>query len=395
VPYYGRLFAAAGLAPEQIRGVSDLRLIPVTTRAALQALPLAQRLPRTLAPERLRCYTTSGTTGRPLDVLQTDRDHALNELLGLRMYLYHGMRPWHRKVGLRSLSDPPADQGWNARLGLFRRAWISSRWPEARWVEMLQRFRPHYLFGFSLSLALMARALRARGPTALPLRAVFSTSGVLDAATRAEIRAGFGCPVHDVYAAWEGGLIAWECGRCPGYHINADWVIVEILQGQRPALPGEAGDVVITNLHSFGMPILRYRLGDVAVRAAAPSRCRCTLPLLGEIYGRQCDVLVLPGGRLLSPQPVYAAMDGVPGLRRWRVVQEAPDRLRVEAVAGRDCGPDSEARIRQALIEVVDEPLSVAVTLVADPPWAEDSKFRAIVSEVARGERPPPAERPT
>ncbi|MFH0908268.1 MAG: hypothetical protein V1929_05865 [bacterium] len=382
VPYYRGLFDQAGLTPDRIRTAADLRLIPVTTRREFQAMPLDQRLPEGIDPNTLHPFTTSGTTGRPLEMRQTEWDKQVNDMLALRLYRHHGMKPWHRKLGLRSKGEIPVDNSLHAKFGLFRRGWISTRWTPDQWVKTFRAFKPDIIFGYSLTLGVMARVLMERGVKDVRPICVMTSSNVLDAKTRADIQEGFGCPVYDVYASWEGGIMAWECGRCPGYHINADWVIVEILRGNRPALPGEAGDAVITSLHSFGMPFIRYKLGDVAVRNTKTPVCGCALPLLGDVFGRQGDLIVTPDGRTVSPHTFLALMDHVRGVECWRLVQEKPDRFRAEIVARQDFGPDAEAAIRDGIVQIVEQKVHVEIMKLEKPTWVEDSKFRPIVSEV-------------
>lgn len=383
VPYYRRLFDQAGVSPDRIRTAEDLRLLPVTTRREFQALPMEQRLAAGVDTGSLIEFTTSGTTGRPLQMRETAWDQDVNDMLALRLYRFHGMKPWHRKLGLRSRGEVPVDDSLHAKLGLFRRGWMSTRWTPDRWVETLRSFRPDFILGYSLTLGVIARLLVERGITDVRPVCVLTSSNVLDAATREDIRKGFACPVYDVYASWEGGIMAWECGRCPGYHINADWVVIEILRGGRPALPGEAGDVVLTSLHAGGTPFIRYQIGDVAVRNTKKPVCGCALPLLGDVFGRQGDLVVAPDGRTMSPHNFLSLMDGISGVERWRLVQEARDRFRVEIVPRPDFGTASEAAIRDGLVEILEQNVAVNIVRLEKPPWAEDSKFRPIVSEVA------------
>jgi phenylacetate-CoA ligase len=76
--------------------------------------------------------------------------------------------------------------------------------------------------------------------------------------------------------------MAWECRHSGDLHTCDDGVLVEVLVDGRPAEPGERGEVVVTNLHAYAMPFIRYRIGDVATRAA-PCRCGAPFATIGEI----------------------------------------------------------------------------------------------------------------
>ena len=129
--------------------------------------------------------------------------------------------------------------------------------------------------------------------------------------------------VRDVYGAVEFGDIAWECERHEGYHVNADCLVVELLRDGRPALQGEAGEVVCTSLQSYAMPLIRYRLGDEGVFSTDRCGCRRGLPLLKVISGRADDCIHLPDGGLISPRALVSALAYIEGVRQYRIAQEA------------------------------------------------------------------------
>jgi phenylacetate-CoA ligase len=103
--------------------------------------------------------------------------------------------------------------------------------------------------------------------------------------------------------------------------------------------------VVLTNLHAYAMPFLRYRIGDLATRADV---CRCGLPFgsIGEIQGRMIDYFPLPDGRLLHPYEIVTRLVWGPGewLRQYQLVQERRDRVVLYAVTD---GPPSAQRLEE------------------------------------------------
>jgi phenylacetate-CoA ligase len=380
VPYYRTLFAKAGIRPESIQCVEDLQRIPITDKSDLRKLPLQERIPEGVAPGALHVFNTSGTTGRPLDVAVSKRDHMINRALMLRVLHHYGMKPWHSKMSIKGAAVPAADRSWHARLGLYRRGWISATLPPEEWVRGLDAFKPDYLLGYFLTLQLMARALKeAPGAHARP-RCILSTSGVLGAAARSTIADGFGAPVLDVYASWEGGIMAWECRDCGAYHVNSDQVIIEVLRDGRPVAPGEEGEAVITNLHSRGMPIIRYRQGDVLVRGGA-SPCRCVLPTLQAIHGRTADAIRLPSGRTMTPHGLMIIIDHIPGIERWRLVQPDPARIRIQLVHTDAFDAAAAERLRRKLGALLKEDVAIVLEPVQDLPYAPNEKYRLVVSE--------------
>jgi phenylacetate-CoA ligase len=384
VPYYRRRFREANLKPEDIRGPEDLSRLPVIRRSELQQLSDTDLLPDNMPTKALTTFKTSGTTGRPLAIRVSPFDLHINNMLSLRILLHHGMRPWHRKMSVRADTDVPRDHAWHARLGLFRRAWISAQGSGDHWVETLRAFRPHYLFGYGLTLRLMARALQAHSEAGVRPRCVLATSGVLDRATREEIGQGFGCPVFDVYASWEGGIMAWECKHCGAYHVNSDWVILEVLKDGRPARPGEEGEVVITNLHSFGMPFIRYAQGDIVAIPADTTPCAISLPTLAGIHGRVADMIMLPSGESLSPHAFFQLMDHMPGIARWRLTQTEYDTFVAEIVCGDGCDASLDQYIQAGLTRLVGAPVQLQILRKDALPSDAGMKYRAVVSALRK-----------
>jgi phenylacetate-CoA ligase len=100
---------------------------------------------------------------------------------------------------------------------------------------------------------------------------VTSSAEMLLPKARDLIESTLGVKVMDIYACSEARDIAWQCGQGTAYHINADNVIVEIMKGDQPAAFGEVGEVVITDLNRYVMPIIRYRSGDLAHLDESPT----------------------------------------------------------------------------------------------------------------------------
>ena len=250
-PLYRERFRQAGMTPADIRSTDDLRLLPVTTREDLrqpEAL-LAEGYPR----HRLRSSTTSGSTGRRTTTYFDEPAWVLaKNLLKLRARQACGVRPWDRVALFQE--DAPDQTG--ARSGGRRQAFTIHR-PIEEILPAVRAFAPTVLYGFA---GYFARLARAAGNGVRP-RMVFTSGELLDAATRRAIETGLGAPVLDVYGCTEVKEIAWQCPAREGYHVNADWLLVEV-DSDDPAPGRQAGRLLVTSLYNFAMPLLRYDVGD-------------------------------------------------------------------------------------------------------------------------------------
>ena len=149
--------------------------------------------------------------------------------------------------------------------------------------------------------------------------------------TRARCEARFGVPVVDTYSAEEVGYIALQCPSGPRYHVAAESVLVEVLRDDDTACaPGEIGRVVVTELHNFATPLVRYELGDYA-EVGEPCPCGRGLPTLNRIYGRRRGMLRHPDGRTTWPLFTIACRNAA-RFTDIQLVQDAIDTLRVRVV---------------------------------------------------------------
>jgi phenylacetate-CoA ligase len=159
----------------------------------------------------------------------------------------------------------------------------------------------------------------------------------------------FGIKVTDLYGCEEVGLIACECERHDGLHLNVVQVFVEILREDgTPAAPGEAGLVVVTDLLNRAMPLIRYRLEDLAERAAAPCPCGRGLPMLRRVVGRMADFLKrTDGSRVAGISLIENTLTAVPGIQQMQIVQEDLLDIVVRLVTGREFDAARRAELRR------------------------------------------------
>jgi len=263
VPFYQRHFEKAGIRPADIRDLSDLKNIPIVTRNEVQRAGLNQMLGGNIKKNRCIYMTTSGSSGKPLELYFNRPDFTKLNVNWIRPLLANGVKPWNRRMEITGPHNIQKRKRSYQNLGLFRNQSISIFKGPADWADFMRLVRPDILYGYSSSLKLFARHLLNSGNDDHKPEFVFGVSDQVDPDGRRWVREAFGKDLIDLYGAAETGCIAWECPICHAYHINADSVIVEIIKDGRTAEPGEIGRVVVTNLHSHSMPFIRYDLGDI------------------------------------------------------------------------------------------------------------------------------------
>jgi phenylacetate-CoA ligase len=281
VPYYRRLFDQSGIALRDVKTAADLESLPITTKKDLQGVPVQDTIARGLHPARLVEVTTSGASGEPLTIRRTWIEHRLFLRLALRALRYFGLRMTDRRVSVvymvhgRKRRGALHKRALNA-CGIYRHAYVDCCQQPDRVLAALREWRPHVLEGYAGTLSHLAEFSMREGGDGIRPRFITSGAEVLTTNMRERISRAFGSPVYERYGSHELNLIAWECRETGELHVCDDSVVIEVLKDGRPAQPGEAGEVVGTSLHSFTMPFIRYRLGDIATRGG--DTCACGLP---------------------------------------------------------------------------------------------------------------------
>jgi phenylacetate-CoA ligase len=398
VPYYRRVLAEAGLADSPLQSLSDLRRVPLMTRRLYQenaADLMAQRLP----PEMVQTGSsfTSGTNGVPIQVHRTDRDGVWWNALFLRDLEWSDIDPRGRLASIRLLTTkkeelPRALEGgsspwWTRVSGMLLETGPSHamdiRQDPRRQLEWLRGVKPDYLLSMPSNLEFLAGLVIESGEPLPGLRAIQSIGEPLSEDARERIEAGFGAPVKNLYSATEAGYIASPCPLGHGMHLHAESVLAEVLDADdRPCLPGQTGRLVLTSLHSFLNPFIRYDIMDEVTLAPGPCPCGRGLPLWTAVNGRRHPLLhLLDGGRKTS-LGITLGLRRVGGVHQFQAVQKSVDRVVVYAVPDRSWRDDTAERMRQAVRDELGQEVRVDVETRERIERPSGGKLRVVVSDL-------------
>lgn len=366
VPWYQQQLAGAGLTDEQAITPEGWLQIPLLTRQDLRQHQ-AELTSTVVPPGHTVTHRnkTSGSTGEPLEVICTQVTGFFWQSLAFRDDL------WHRRdfrgglVAIRSgrhEADPLAVRdltSWGVTFPpLYKTGPMTLFYhltPLPRQVELLEERSPHYLLTYPSNARALCRYARSR-PVCLPnLRAVHTYGEPLTPDVRAACREAWGVPVQDVYSCEELGFLALQCPDHDHYHVQSESVLVEVLDDQgQPCVPGQIGRVVLTSLHNFAMPLLRYAIGDYAeVGAACP--CGRGLPVLTRILGRRRNRVALPDGRFAWPNigELWAA---IPEVQQIQLVQLGPDHVEVRFARHQPMSPAEEQAVSEPIRRALGHP---------------------------------------
>ncbi len=388
VPFYRRLYDEHGVDPRAIRGVEDLQKLPIVTKPMLQGLPIEQRLASGTDHRRLIVRKTSGSSGEPFCIAHTWIEERSLGLLRWRAMFDMGYRPTDRHAGvLMTHPSQRADVQLPLRVlraaGVLRQTHIDCLQEPAMILEALQSADPQVITGFPGVLARVAALSQQRNVTNLRPRLITTGGETITPLMRKQIEQGFAAPLYDAYGCHEFNLLAWQC-REGTMHTCDDGSIVEVLQPDGAAAPpGGRGEVVGTNLHSFAMPFIRYRMADIVTRGE--DRCGCGSPFasIASIQGRMVDHFQLPGGRLIHPWELAAHGIVNPEIvREYQLLQESESRVLLRIVPQRPLNEWELSHLAKPVQQMLGPDVSFELRLVERIPLEVTGKFRVARSLV-------------
>jgi phenylacetate-CoA ligase len=231
-----------------------------------------------------------------------------------------------------------------------------------RQLAWLRRVDPDYLLSFPSNLEFLAGLVAESGGRLPRLRAIQAIAETLTDDARERIEAAFGVPVRNTYSCAEAGYLASPCPAGHGLHVHAENVYLEVLDDAGdPVPPGGTGRVVLTTLHNFLTPFVRYEVMDRATVAPGPCPCGRGLPLLSGVLGKSHPVLQLPDGTWQNSSRLAVGMRKIGGFYQFRIVQSATDHYVVRVVPNPDWSTGHAKRVTALVHDFCRRPVRVDV----------------------------------
>ncbi len=387
VPAYARCLAGLPLDDPQALTCAWHEL-PLLRRPDVQAL--GDELHSRAVPAdhgQLIEYHTSGSTGRPLRGVQTELSHFFFGALNLREHLWQRRDVGGTFAAIRTEVEDTRLPGWGRAIeAVFQTGpavTLPIHTPLDRQLDWLLEQNPDYLLTHPSNLRGLLLLAQQHGAKPARLRGLGSFGEQLPDDLRTLCRDVWSLPLADVYSCEEAGYIALQCPQvAEHYHVQAENLLVEVLDtAGRPCAVGATGEVVLTTLHNFAMPLIRYAIGDFA-EVGPPCPCGRGLPVLRRIHGRARNLLRLPDGS--RHWPSFPADDwlAIAPVRQFRLRQTAIERIEVDLVTDRPLEPAEASALRQMLQGRLGHPFQIMLQPVADIPRSPGGKFEDFVCEI-------------
>lgn len=364
----------------------QLTALPVLTRSDLQRL--GSSLLNMSVPSQHGMVSkahTSGSTGTPVAFYQTDLTRHFWSALTLREHFWQHRDFKGTLAAIRSNVENDQASNWG-----FSTASVIATGPVfmlniradiCDQLDWLVEMNPDYLITHPSNLHALAKGALQHGIGLPNLKQLRTFGEVLTEETRQLCRSIWGSEIADIYSSEEAGYIALQCDH-GAYHIQSENLLVEIVDDNgQPARLGQIGRVVVTTLHNFAMPLIRYDIGDYA-ESGVDCPCGRGLPVIRRIMGRQRNMLKLPDGTEHWPSFPEDQWVGIAPIQQLQVVQKRLDEVVLKIKSERALTEAEMLSLIEIFKTTLAFPYRISIEQVSSIPRGKNAKFEDFISEI-------------
>lgn len=201
------------------------------------------------------------------------------------------------------------------------------------YVKKINKIKPCLLLAFPNGIDELARFIKENCLSIYSPSAIMSSAGVLYPEVRARIEEVFQAPVFNRYGSREVGDIACNCEKNQGLHIIPNIHYIEILDNQNKEVKiGESGEIVVTLLTNYTMPLIRYKIEDRGILSRKECSCGRGFPLLEKVEGRIRSMLRTKQGELIDCGVFIRLFYFRNNIKQFQVIQESLEQITINLV---------------------------------------------------------------
>ncbi len=388
--YYKKIFDEYGLTPESFRTFEDITKLPILTKDVIYK-QTDNLISRQFTEDEVLTFPTGGTTGRQVIMYRNRESYNIKLGLAWRHEGWTGRKPceklalfWPASADL--FSWEPLRSKIKGRYFLRETLYKAGSLREdtlQKTYKDLMTFRPKVLKVFPSALFRFCEFIRKNNLPPPPIRGIMSTGETLYNFQREIFEEIFNCEVFDMYGSREVGNTACECNTHEGLHIAMETQHVEFVENGKPVQPGEEGDIVITDLTNFAMPMIRYQIDDRGSQLPGYCSCGRNLTMMSPAIGRLSDDFWSPDGTrhsglVLGVHILTARTE----IAQMQIIQKTLHNFIVRLVNNPRPGPGVFDFIKQQMKDIISEDINVTIELVEKLPQEKSGKTRFVICEI-------------
>jgi phenylacetate-CoA ligase len=384
VPFYRKIMDERAIKVESIRSLENIKQFPILTKQ--QVLTAGDSIISTKYPRWLMSKgRTGGTTGTPLvtprNLFSLGNEHAFVR----RQFDWAGIGSGDRTAYLsgRFIVHPDNTNGTLYAYDPFMKELILSTYhlsaeTAKRYAQAMNRYGVKAIVGYPASIYFLAKVCLDSG-IKVKLNAALTTSETLTDVMRTTIAEAFDCRVFDFYGAAERVCYIYTC-ESGSYHLILEYGYAELIP-QNSTNENEC-NLVATGFWNFGMPLIRYDIGDIVIKSNKTCSCGRVFPVIDSIIGRKGDVIKTPSGKSYGPTLMARVAKGANNILESQIIQDAIDRITILYVPGEKFTAKDLADFKQHLNHYMPGELEITLKQVKAIDRTGSGKFKFIVSQL-------------
>ena len=383
-PYYREIITSFNKPIEDFT-LDDLKQFPILTKDIIRkekfrllAKPIKELFPN----------SSGGSTGEPINFYQ-DKNYR-EQKLATSMVVMETFG-WKYGARIARLWGAPQDRpNLKTKISYFlqnTKFYDSFNMSEENMIKYhkdMEEFQPDVIISYASSIYLFSKFLeKNKIKPNYPKISICSSAETLYPHMRETIKRVFNVEVFDLYGSREVSTIAYECEVHSGLHILMYDVILECVD----PITGEdvfdkPGEIIITDLNNYGMPFIRYKIGDMGILSREKCKCGRNTVLLKRVIGRTTDNFVLKNGKIVHGEYFTHLFYGIDGIKEFQFVQEAIDKFNLYIV--KDVGFSEEIllRIQKNIKEIIGKDSELNIHFLESIPKTPTGKYRFTISKI-------------
>ncbi|ARD44548.1 phenylacetate--CoA ligase family protein [Colwellia sp. PAMC 21821] len=370
-----------------INSMSDFAKLPLITKNDITEH--YQAIVATNAEQNIK-KATGGSTGQPFRFELDVESNTRREAIMWRGYGWLGaglgqktLYLWGADIGqptlLKSIKNRLYHRFYNRKM-LNSFAMNTSNMHT--YIDEINSYKPTAMVSYVNPLYELARYIIEQKISVFSPKTMLTGAEPLHDFQREVIEKAFNCEVYDTFGCREFMLMSAECQENKNLHINSDHLVVETVDDAGQSITGESGDLVVTDLYNYGMPLIRYVNGDRATLISEPCGCNNPLPIMSSIDGRKLDIIKTASGKSIPGELFPHLFKEFNGIDKFQVRQSEISSLQILLITNKHFTEQNQNDIAKEINKYAENELQLIFKLVDDIPLTVSGKHRVTICEV-------------
>jgi len=386
--YYKKVWTNAGVDNIlDIKNLNDFYQLPLTSKADIKEH--YDEFVSTKFSNNIR-KSTGGSTGHPFHFEYNIESNTRREAVMWRGYGWLGaglgnktLYLWGADIGKKSFLKSIKNDLYH---GFYNRKMLNSfsmnKDNMMEYVTAIEKFKPVALVSYVNPLFELANFIIDNKIKTYRPETILTGAEPLYPHQRQIIEQAFNCKVYDTFGCREFMLMSAECRENKNLHINIDHLLIETINEKNESVTEQSGDLVITDLFNYGMPLIRYINGDRATLINTPCGCGNPLPVMQSVDGRKLDIIKTPSGKRIPGELFPHLFKEFKAIQRFQVRQTVIDQLDILIIENSALEATSKTAILSEINKYANNELAINFCIVNDIPLTVSGKHRVTVCEI-------------